>query len=270
MTAARIIAMSGALLLAATPLAAEPLITGSATYEIEFDADKSTGSAAAGIFGEMILSLKHDCTAYRTDAAIDITFAPASGKPLKMAMRSTLVEDGDTLDFQIASEMGNAIAERAEGTARRSDDGISVALTAPSKKTFTVAGPVLFPIAMIEAALAAAKAGKTFVDLQVFDGSAEGEEVWSLSVIVTPVAASEDLGEEALFATGLGFEALDRWRMKFSYFKSRAGGDQMPAFSTEAIVYANGFTLASVYDLGGAAVRLKLIDFSPIPPTPCG
>ncbi|KAB2876592.1 MAG: DUF1849 family protein [Bauldia sp.] len=266
--ASRLAMLSGMLLFGAGPLSAEPLITGAATYELQLDPGNSA-AAAADIFGEMTLSLERECSAYRTEAVMDIGLSTPDGKTVPMTMRSILIETGDTLDFDLSGEFGRSSIEEAKGTAKRTEAGLDVSVTAPADKAFAVAGPVLFPIAMVEAALAAAKAGRTFADYRVFDGSGHGEEVWSLSVFIAPVSPSEDLGEEALFASGLGFEALDRWRMKFSYFEPDAGGEQVPAFTTEAIVYANGFALATVYDLGGVALRVKLIDFAPLPPTAC-
>lgn len=266
--ASRLAMLSGLLLFGAGPLASDPLITGATTYELELDPGKSA-AAAANIFGEMTLSLKRDCSAYRTEVAMDIGLSTPDGKTVPMTMRSTLIESGNTLDFDLSGEFGRSSIEEAKGTARRTDAGLDVSITAPADKAFAVAGPVLFPIAMIEAALAAAQAGQTFADFKVFDGSGHGEDVWSLSVLIAPVSPSEDFGEEALFASGLGFEALDRWRMKFSYFEPDTGGEQVPAFATEAIVYANGFALATVYDLGGVTLRVKLIGFAPLAPTPC-
>lgn len=249
-----------------SPAAAEPLITGIATYALELAPGEE--SAAALISGDMTYALKRDCTAYRIEAALDMVLTGVGGNSVPMTMRSTLIEDGAALDFDLSGEMAGTAIEEAEGVATQTGDGLTVAVSSPAEKTFAVPGPVLFPVGMVEAAIAAAKAGRTFADFQVFDGSGHGEEVWALSVLIAPVPASEDLGEEALFASGLGFGDLDRWRMTFTYFKP-GGADQTPAFSTEAIVYANGFALATVYDLGPVALKLKLIDFSPVPPKPC-
>jgi hypothetical protein len=248
-----------------SPVSAEPLITGTATYALELAPGKQ--SVAAFISGDMTYALKRECTAYRIEAALDLKISGPTGE-VPMTMRSTLVEDGKALDFDIAGDVGGNVIEKARGTATQTDGGLTVAVSSPSEKSFVVPGPVYFPVAVVEEAIAAAKAGRTFADYRVFDGSGNGEEVWALSVLIVPVPASADLGEEALFAAGLGFEDLDRWRMTFTYFKP-GGTDQTPAFSTEAVVYANGFALATVYDLGPVALKLKLIDFSPVPPKPC-
>ena len=245
--------------------AAEPLITGTANYAIAMTA-KGT-ARDGGMSGDMTYALKRECDAYRIEASLDLTIAgPAGDMPMKM--RSILIERETALDFDLSGDLGGMIIEKAKGTATKTDAGLAIAVTEPAAKTWNVPGPVLFPVAMVEEAIRVAEAGGTFAEHKVFDGSGNGEEVWTMSLVITPVAESADLGEEALFATGLGFEDLDRWRMKFSYFKPGAG-DQMPAFATEAIVYANGFALATTYDLGPVALHLQLIDFTPEAPKPC-
>jgi hypothetical protein len=57
--------------------------------------------------------------------------------------------------------------------------------------------------------------------------------------------------------------------MKPSYFKADQAGEGLPLFSSEAVVCENGFSLAAVHDMGTFAMRLKLAEFIPIPPTAC-
>lgn len=249
--------------------AADPLITGSAIYELELDPEKGGTVEMGDVSGQMRLSLLLDCKAYRVDASLDAAFSSPQGAALPMKMTSTLVEEGDTLHFDLNGTLAGVAVERAVGIARRTGDGLRVSLTQPTVAEKSFDGPVLFPVAMIDAVIAAARAGKSFADFKVFDGSGHGEEVWSVSVVIGKVPGNADLGEEALFAAGLGFERIDRWHMTFSYFPPSAGGEQAPAFSTKGIVYANGFTLASVYDLGPIALRLRLVEFKPIAPKPC-
>ena len=122
---------------------------------------------------------------------------------------------------------------------------------------------------MLEAAIAAAKAGETFREFRTFDGTGSGEEVWTVSVLITPAGADDENEDDALFAAGLGFDDMARWRMGMSYFPPGSGGEQTPAFSTSMVVYENGFAQAAVYDLGEFAMSLTLSEFSPIAPKPC-
>ena len=249
-------------------LSAEPFITGAATYEISLDLASGAGKLG-GLTGTLIATLRHECDAYLAEGDLVADIVGPEGTTIPMTVKSKLVERGDTLDFDLTSTIASMEIDRAEGTATRTKDGLSVVLSAPEAKTLTLPGDVLFPVAMTEAAIAAAKAGKHLVEFKTFDGSGKGREVWTTSVLISPMTSADDSEEEVLFAGGLGFTDLPRWRMKFSYFQPKAGTDQMPAFATDAVVYENGFTMAAVYDFGQFAMKAKLVEVRPIPPRPC-
>ena len=76
---------------------------------------------------------------------------------------------------------------------------------------------------MIEAAIAAAKAGETFREFRTFDGTGKGEEVWTVSVLITPAGDDDENEDDALFAAGLGFDDMARWRMGAELLPARLG-----------------------------------------------
>ena len=127
----------------------------------------------------------------------------------------------------------------------------------------------MFPMAMLEAAIQAAKNGKRFVQYQTFDGAGGGSEVWTVSALISPASAETD-EDEAMFVEGLGYGELEHWRMALSYFPPGSNaGEQTPTFSTSMVVYENGFAQAAVYDFGQFAMKLTLTEIQPIPPKPC-
>jgi hypothetical protein len=238
-----------------------------AVYEVGLDPSKD--SAVASITGTMSTRLELRCDTYMTDAELNANLVGPDGTGLPLKVVSSHSEGPSSLSFEMTTSLGDMQVDHARGIATRKADGISVALTEPAKRTFAIDRDALFPVAMIEAAITAAKAGETFREFRTFDGTGNGEEVWTVSVLITPQGQGKENEDEALFAAGLGFEDMARWRMGLSYFPPGAGGEQMPAFSTSMVVYENGFAQAAVYDLGQFAMSLKLIEFSPIAPKPC-
>lgn len=246
-------------------LAAEPIATGLAVYDIGLGPAKD-GSVAA-ISGTMSARLERDCDTYITEASLDAEISGPGGVAMPLSVVSSHRETADSLDFDIATSLSDTVVEAASGVATRGPGGLSVAVEEPEVRTVALDGPALFPVAMLEASIAAAQAGETFREFRTFDGTGNGQEVWTVSVLITPAGTAAD-EEEAMFAAGLGFGDLERWRMSLSYFPP-GGGEQMPAFSTSMVVYENGFAQAAVYDLGQFAMRLTLTEFQPIPPKPC-
>ncbi len=266
-TCAALAALVAAVSLAGPSFAIEPLVTGLAVYEVGLDPSKDSGVAA--ITGTMSARLERDCDTYVTEAELNADLTGPDGVSLPLHVVSSHSENGSNLTFELTTSLADMEVDHARGTATRDADGVSVALTEPAQRTFEIDGDALFPVAMIEAAIAAAKAGETFREFRTFDGTGKGEEVWTVSVLITPAGGEDENEDDALFAAGLGFEDMARWRMGLSYFPPGLGGEQTPAFSTSMVVYENGFAQAAVYDLGEFAMSLKLIEFSPIAPKPC-
>jgi hypothetical protein len=251
----------------ATPVhAAEPIATGLAIYDIDLGPGKDGG--IGGISGTMSAKLVRDCDAYLTDASLDAEITGPDGTTVPLSVVSNHRETPDGLEFEVKTSLADVAVDAARGVATRGAGGISVAIEEPEKDTATLDGDILFPVEMLEASIAAAKAGETFREFRTFDGTGMGQEVWTVSVLITPAGEATD-EDEAMFAAGLGFGDMARWRMAISYFPPGGGGEQMPAFSTSMVVYENGFAQAAVYDLGQFAMRLTLTEFQPIPPKPC-
>lgn len=248
---------------------ADALITGTAVYDLA--THRTSGAAAPSqMSGTLTASLLLECRAYKSETALSAKFGGGGMPPMPMIMSSSLIEEEGNMTFDLQGTLAGVKIEEAEGTATSTSDKLTVSLTKPNTKTIEIDGRVLFPVGLIRAVLAAAAAGKQMAEFRVYDGSGRGEEVWNLAVTISPVRGTDpEVDEEVLFATGLGFADLDRWRMRFSYFSPGGGGDQTPTFQTEAIIYENGFTLGTVYDFGQFALRLKLSEFKPVAPTPC-
>jgi hypothetical protein len=259
-------AMAASMALAGPTLAAEPMITGVAVYEVGLDPSKGAGLAT--ISGTMEAKVERVCDAYVTEATLDAELTGPDGSRVPLDVVSHHRESADTLEFEVSTSLADVEVDAASGTARREPDSVVVALDEPRADTLVLPGKVLFPMAMLEAVIAAAKAGETFVQFNTFDGTGKGMEVWTVSVLITPAAPTAD-EDEAMFVEGLGFDDLAHWRMALSYFPPGSSGEQMPAFSTSMVVYENGFAQAAVYDLGQFAMRLKLTEFRPIAPKPC-
>jgi hypothetical protein len=248
---------------ASPALAADPLITGEYIYDI------SINGPGGALSGSLTGSMELACTAYTMKSQFELEMPSITGGG-KVSMNVTQVEDGATLDFDSSSSLNGQTTERSLGKATRADESLTIDLKEPKETVRTVERKVVFPIQFVEELIAAAKEGKTFVEHAYFDGTGTGTEVTSVSVFITPIAADAAIDEDALLAADLGFGELQRWRTRVSYFSEKAtGGEQTPMFTTEMVLYENGFTLAASYDLGFGSMDLRLVEFKPIPPKPC-
>src|SRR5438105_15702723 len=85
--------------------------------------------------------------------------------------------------------MNDADSAPIDGVAERVGNRITVKLKEPVAKTFELDGKIVFPTEQIQHIIAAAREGKSVLDLTVYDGSDNGEKVYNtLSVIGQPIS----------------------------------------------------------------------------------
>src|SRR5215831_17210083 len=93
------------------------------------------------------------------------------GKVTLSDLRSTSWEDGagKTYRFKIETRTNDADSNPVDGIAERNGDHITVKLKQPAVKTFTLDGATVFPTEQIQRIIAAAKDGKSVLELTVYD-----------------------------------------------------------------------------------------------------
>src|SRR6202012_808368 len=105
-------------------------------------------------------------------------------------LRSTSWEDGEgkSYRFKIDSRMNDTDSSPVDGVAERTGDHVTVKLKQPEAKTFTLDGSTVFPTQQIERIIEAARAGKSVLELTVYDGSDNGEKLYNtMSGIGKPI-----------------------------------------------------------------------------------
>jgi len=197
------------------------------------------------------------------------------GKPALSDLRSSTWEDGDAKKFRFSSE--NLFNERAtdtvDGQAERSARAVAVRLTKPKQKDFTVPSGAVFPTEHMRRIIAAAREGKSVLELQVYDGSETGDKLYNtLTVIGRPIAPGEKTPTDAAAKT---LANLSRWPVTISYFdkideKAEQGGEQTPVYSIGFELYENGVSRALVlaypdFTITGEMTSLELKTVKPCP-----
>ena len=160
-----------------------------------------------------------------------------------------------------------------DGIAEREGDHINVKLTLPEKKTIKLDGDIVFPTEQIHRIIAAAKEGKSVLELNVFDGSDTGDKVYStLTVIGQAIPADRKVAEPDPSTSDDKMKALTRWPVTVSYYdksaKAADGGEQTPVYAMSFELYENGVSRALALDyndfvIAGAMSKLMVKDTKP-------
>jgi hypothetical protein len=169
-------------------------------------------------------------------------------------LRSTSWEDGEgkSYRFKIDQRMNDTDSSTVDGVAERTGDRVTVKLKQPEAKTFTLDGNTVFPTQQIQRIIEAARAGKSVLELTVYDGSDNGEKVYNtLSVIGQAIPGDRTIAAPDPSTTSDAMKSLTRWPVTVSYYDhdtKPTDGEQTPVYSMSFELYENGVSRALVLD----------------------
>ena len=161
------------------------------------------------------------CEGYTSEFRQVSQLNSGEGKTTLSDLRSTSWEDGagKSYRFKIDTRMNDSAADPVDGIAERTGDQITVKLKQPVTKTFNLEGNIVFPTEQIHRIIEAARAGKSVLELTVYDGSDNGEKVYNtLSVIGQPIPGDRSIASPDPSTANDQMKALTRWPVTVSYY----------------------------------------------------
>jgi hypothetical protein len=254
--------------------ASGPFLAHQALYELNLV--KSRGSNAInGARGRILYNFSGSaCEGYTSEFRQVSELDSGEGKLTLSDLRSTSWEDADgkSYRFKIDTRMNNTDSAPVDGIAERTGDHITVKLKQPVAKTFNLEGSIVFPTEQIQHIIAAARAGKSVLELTVYDGSDNGEKVYNtLSVIGQPIPGTKTIASPDPSTANDQMKALTRWPVTVSYYDRDArakDGEQTPVYAMSFELFENGVSRALMLDyndfvISGAMGRFDVRDSKP-------
>jgi hypothetical protein len=245
-----------------------------ALYELSLV--KSRGSASIdSARGRILYNFSGSaCEGYTSEFRQVSELNSGEGKVTLSDLRSTSWEDGagKSYRFKINTRMNDTDSSPVDGVAERNGDHITVKLKQPASKTFTLDGSTVFPTEQIQRIIAAAREGKSVLELMVYDGSDTGEKVYNtLSVIGQPIPGDRTIAAPDPSTTNDQMKSLTRWPVTVSYYDRDArakDGEQTPVYAMSFELYENGVSRALVLDyndfvISGAMGKFDVKDSKP-------
>jgi hypothetical protein len=244
-----------------------------ALYELSLM--KSRGSnAISGARGRILYSFAgNTCEGYSSEFR-QVSELDSEGKATLSDLRSSSWEDaaGNSYRFKIDARMNDTDESVVDGVAERAGDHITVKLKQPEPKTFTIDGGAVFPTEQIQRIVAAAREGKSVLELTVYDGSDNGEKVYNtLSVIGQPIPGDRAIASPDPSMVNEAMKSLMRWPVTVSYYDHETqgrDGEQTPLYAMSFELFENGVSRALVLDyndfvISGALGKLDVKDSKP-------
>jgi hypothetical protein len=254
--------------------ASSPFLAHQALYELSLV--KSRGSSSINSArGRILYNFTGSaCEGYTSEFRQVSELDSGEGKLTLSDLRSTSWEDGagKSYRFKIESRMNETDSSPVDGVAERTGDHVTVKLKQPVSKTFTLDGSTVFPTEQIERIIAAAREGKSVLELTVYDGSDNGEKVYNtLSVIGQPIPGDRTVAAPDPSTANDMMKSLTRWPVTVSYYDRDAkstDGEQTPVYSMSFELFENGVSRALVLDyndfvISGAMGKFDIKDTKP-------
>src|SRR3982074_399119 len=246
-----------------------------ALYELNLV--KSRGSNSInGARGRILYNFSGSaCEGYTSEFRQVSELDSGEGKVTLSDLRSTSWEDGagKSYRFKIDARMNDADSSPVDGIAERAGDHITVKLKQPVSETFTLDGATVFPTEQIQHIIAAARQGKSVLELMVYDGSDNGEKVYNtLSVIGQPIPGDRTIAAPDPPPATHVMKSLTRWPVTVSYYARDAkakDGEQTPVYAMSFELYENGVSRALMLDYNDFVISGALGKFDVKDSKPC-
>jgi hypothetical protein len=223
-----------------------------AVYDLAL-ASSSGNASVQSVRGRIVYDFGgNSCEGYTLQFRQVSQLDTGEGRQVMSDLRSTTWEDGTARNFRFVSQnfLNEAQIEGVEGKAERRPDTTGVALTKPEAKTFGIDRAAVFPTQHLRQIIAAAREGKTLLEVPVFDGSETGEKVYqTLTVIGRPIPPDAERKPADAAGKHATLGGMTRWPVKISYFeKSGTAAEQTPVYSIGFELYENGVSRALMLD----------------------
>jgi hypothetical protein len=235
-----------------------PLAAHHALYALTLDNGREGDIvAAAGTMGYEVIDA---CDGWAVRQRLDMTVTNSDGQDVHMISDYATWEskDGLKLRFHMKQLTDSAVTSQTDGDAslqRRGGPG-EVHYTTPHDATVALPAGTLFPMAHTAAIIAAARDGKKFLALPLFDGTDEnGAEDSSIAIL--------DWKQPFQTAWPL-LSALPSTRVRLAFF-DRKPDTVTPNYQVGMRYWENGVADGMQMDFGDFVMNAKMTEFAPQP-----
>jgi hypothetical protein len=245
-----------------------------AVYDLKLSSTRGKRSMSA-VRGRILYDFSGNaCDGYALQFRQVSELDSGEGKVAVSDLRATSWEDGTAkrLRFHSRNYFDDTLRDSVDGQAEREPGNVTVELNEPGKKKLDFKADVAFPTEHVRRVIAAAREGKTLLQVAVYDGSDSGEKIYDTLTVIgkaippAPQQPSDAIAKEAAFAS------MTRWPVTISYFDRSAGdknGEQTPVYAITFELYENGVSRALVLDYGDFVLSGEMTSIEMKAAKPC-
>jgi len=236
-----------------------PLAAHRALYELTLDSSRG-GRQITSAHGTMGYEVVDVCDGWATRQRLRMNITNSDGQDTDMDSDYATWEAKDGLNFRfhMVQKSDSAVTNQTDGSARLTRTGGpgEVLYRLPKETKAELPAGTLFPMMHTLAIINAAREGKKFLALPLFDGTDEdGYEYSSIAVVdwKQPGAGGYPI-----------LTPLPSTRVRIAFF-DHAGDAPTPTYEVAMRYWENGVADAMLMDFGDFVMNAKLTELTPIP-----
>jgi hypothetical protein len=241
------------------PKVSVPLAAHRALYDLTLDSTHG-GRQITSAHGTMGYEVQDTCDGWATRQRLQMTISSTEGQDTDMDSDYATWEakDGLSFRFHMVQKSDGAVTNQTDGGAHLTKTGGpgEVEYRAPKDTKMDLPAGTLFPMMHTLAIINAARDGKKFIALPLFDGTDEdGFEDSSIAVIdwKPPFPTDKPI-----------LNGLASTRVRIAFF-DHASGAPTPTYETAMRYWENGVADQMIMDFGDFVMNAKLTELVPLP-----
>ena len=244
--------------------AASILAAHRAVYDVKLK-EASDRSGIDGMNGRIVYEFRgSSCDGYTTNFRF-VTRLSARGEVNLTDQRTSTFEDaaGENFRFVTKTYVNENEDKSIEGSATVQDGAVIVDLKQPEPLELDL-NPAMFPTTHVLDMLDRARAGETFYEQQIFDGSDGADRVLTTTVVIGPQKddPTRDAGEEAL-------KDEPYRNISVAYFDEVNDPEGLPEYSIAFKLHENGISRDLEMDYGDFVLTGEMTDLELFEPESC-
>ena len=247
---------------AASPVLAQPILTPHrAVYDIALE-KASDRSGITSLSGRMVYEFDgSECEGYTVTFRF-VSQIDTADQSRITDQQTTTYEDpeGQTFDFVTKSYVDQQLDRETKGSARRREGATIVDVQKPEEAAVELEDSH-FPTRHLVELIEKAKAGESFYETSLFDGSEEADRIMTTTVIIGRQEMPRTQDEEFRAAEAIATQAY--WPVSIAYFDlSDVEGEEVPDYRIDFKLHENGITRDLLMDYGEFSMKGKLVNLT--------
>lgn len=247
------------------PAYAGPLIPHRAVYNLALDT-ASDRSGITGISGRMVYEFAgSSCDGYTVTFRFVTQIDTPDVTRITDQQTTTFEEgNGESFSFMTRSFVDSAIESELKGVARAGGEGTVVSIEKPEKQEVELE-KTQFPTQHLVELLDKARAGETFYETTLFDGSENADRIMTTTVIIGRGAKVLTNDPEAKAVEKIAADEF--WPVDIAYFDLAGDqGEEVPTYRISFKLHESGVTRDLVMDYGDFSMTGTLVDLAMFEP----